>query len=445
VTSDFTIHRRTFLRGAGAAIALPWLESLPGVPGGAGPPARPTRALFVFSPNGKHMPDWTPGQTGSSFVLPHILEPLAAHQSKLLVLTGLALDTALAHGDGPGDHARGAVTFLTCVHPFKTGGANIRAGVSVDQVIAAKIGSETRFPSLELGCESGKSAGDCDSGYSCAYTNNVSWRRPQTPSTRESSPEAAFRRLFGGGDRHESREAAESRSRARGSVLDAVLADAKSLEARLGAQDRRKLDDYLAAVREVEARIQMAAAGSVALPAGAKPPEHAPDDYPAIVRAMYDLVLLAFRADLTRVATLMLGNGGSNRPYRFLDVPEGHHNLSHHGRDPEKIEKIRKINRWQVENFARFLDGMAAATDGDAPLLDRALVVYGCGISDGDRHNHDDLPILVAGGANGAVRPGRHVRYPANTPLANLHLSILDRMNVRASSFGDSTGRLNDL
>jgi hypothetical protein len=403
-------------------------------------PSRPTRALFVFSPNGKVMPDWTPAEEGAAYKLPFLLEPFEPHRARLLVLSGLALDAALAHGDGPGDHARGSASFLTCTHPFKTGGANIRAGVSVDQVIAAKIGAETRFPSLELGCETGKQAGDCDSGYSCVYSANVAWRTPTSPATKETNPEAAFRRLFSGPDDGLTPEQIDVRRRERASVLDAVIEDAKRLSGVLGADDRRKLDDYLTSVREVEVRVKNAAGSGP--PPGVDPPAAAPDDYAEHVRLMYDLVALAFRADLTRVATLMVGNAGSGRTYKFLDVPEGHHHLSHHGNDPAKIAKIRKINRFQTEQFARFLATLAKTSDGDATLLDQSIVVYGCAIADGDRHDHEELPILVAGGGNGTLATGRHVRYRKGTPLANLHLSILDRMNVRANSFGDSTGRL---
>jgi Protein of unknown function (DUF1552) len=444
VGSDLHLTRRGFLRGAGAAIALPCLESLP-APRGLRQPAaaqRPTRALFVFSPNGKTMPDWTPAEEGAGFELPFLLEPLEPHRSKLLVLSGLDLDGAIAHGDGPGDHARGSAAFLTGAHPFKTGGANIRAGVSVDQVIAAKIGGETRFRSLELGCEGGKQAGDCDSGYSCVYTTNVSWRTATAPATKETSPEAAFRRLFSGPDDGLTPEQAESRRARRASVLDFVLEDARRLAKALGADDRRKLDDYMTSVRELEIRIRNVSAPVPGLPAGAAAPACAADDYAERVRLMYDLVALAFRADLTRVATLMLANAGSNLSYRFLDVPEGHHHLSHHGKDPEKIAKVRKINRFQTEQLARFLGTLAKTQDGDASLLDRAIVLYGCAITDGDRHDHVDLPILVAGAGNGTLSSGRHVRFRKGTPLANLHLSILDRMNVRATSFGDSTGRL---
>jgi Protein of unknown function (DUF1552) len=451
VSSDHGISRRRFLRGAGAAIALPYLDSLPpsGAPPGAltaalgrsdPPAARPTRALFVFSPNGQCMPDWTPGREGADFDLPFLLEPLAPHRSKLLVLSGLALEAAKAQGDGPGDHARGSASFLTCAHPFKTGGTNIRAGVSVDQVIAAKIGGDTRFPSLELGCETGKQAGDCDSGYSCVYTTNVSWRTTTAPATKETSPQQAFRRLFAGPDDGLGPKEADARRRQRASVLDAVLEDARSLSARLGASDRVKLDDYMTAVREVEARIQKSAAA--APPPAAEPPANAQDDYPEHVRLMYDLVALAFRADLTRVATLMVGNAGSNRSYGFLGVAEGHHHLSHHGKDADKVAKIRKINRFQTEQLARFLGTLAATADGDSTLLDRSIVHYGCAIADGDRHDHVDLPIVLAGGGNGTIAGGRHLRFPKDTPLANLYLAILDRMNVRATTFGDSTGRL---
>jgi hypothetical protein len=429
------LSRRAFLRGTGCAIALPWLDAMLPAFGRSAPEAV-HRALFVFAPNGKKMDDWIPAAEGAGWEPPHSLEPLARHRERLLVLSGLALDGGRAHGDGPGDHARAAASYLTSAHPKKTGGADIRCGVSVDQVIAGAVGAATRFPSLELGLEKGKGAGSCDSGYSCAYTVHVSWRTPAVPVAKETRPRAVFERLIGPAGR-DPVAAARERRRLR-SVLDAVAEDARALERDLGAVDRAQLAEYLDAVRAVEKRIA-AAEDEAPLEPPAGLAGGAPDGYPERVALMYELVVLAFRADLTRVATLMLGNAGSNRSYPFVEVPEGHHDLSHHGKDPHKLAQIRRIDRWHSERFADFLDGLAAVREDDQDLLDRSLVLFGSGLADGNAHAHHDLPIVLAGGL---APGGEHRRYPKNTPLANLYLWMLDRLGVEAEGFGDATGRL---
>ncbi len=437
VARKLSLDRRTFLRGVGAALALPWLDAMtPAFAMGRGPEGPPARAAFVFLPNGMHLPDWTPTAEGADFALPKTLEPLANQRRYVRVLSGLALDSAKAHGDGPGDHARACSTFLTCTHPVKTGGSGVRVGVSVDQVLAAKLGVGVKFASLELGCEDGRAGGDCDSGYACAYTSYVSWRTPTTPSGKETRPRAVFARLFGDETADDPAVKADRRA-----VLDLVLEDAKRLHGALGGADRAKLDEYLTAVRDLEKRLKSVEADAgVPRSVGAPPPE--PKDFREHLRLMYDLMALAFRTDSTRIATFMPANAGSNRSYAFVGAPEGHHDLSHHGRDPEKQRKVALINRFHIEEFARFLDSLAAVKEGDRTLLDRSAVVLGSGISDGDRHNHDDLPILLCGGGDGKIGPARHVRFAPETPLANLHLTLLDRFNVRTPSFGDSTGRL---
>ena len=446
VNRGISLSRRAFLRGTGACIALPWLDAM--APAfattEAWSAAAPLRAAFVFLPNGIKMDDWTPaGKGGSSYRLPSILEPLNEVKSRVSVLSGLTLDGARAHGDGPGDHARAAASFLTSAHPVKTGGADIHAGVSVDQVMARAVGSRTRFSSLELGCERGRRAGKCDSGYSCAYSNNVSWRSPSQPVAKETDPRAVFTRLFG--DPAEIRnEAVRERERRRElSLLDSVLADMKRLENRLGPSDRSKLDEYLTAVRELEKRLRIAEKQGVKvdLPEGLREPRGGVA-YPDRVKLMYELITLAFEADLTRVASFMVGNAGSNRSYRFLSVPEGHHYLSHHGKKAHKLVKIRKINRFHAECFAGFLEKLAGTKEGNGDLLHHSMIVYGSAIGDGNRHNHHDLPILLGGGGKGTLGRGKHLVYPKNTPLANLYLSLLDRMGVDAAAFGDSRGRL---
>jgi hypothetical protein len=431
------LDRRTFLRGTGACLALPWLEAM--APALRKPRERPVRAVFVFAPNGMKMDDWKPRGEGTDFELPYLLEPLLPVRGSVTVISGLAIDGGRPHGDGAGDHARAAGSFLTCAHPVKTGGADIKAGVSADQVIAAAVGSATRFASLELGMERGSQAGLCDSGYSCAYSNNVSWRTENTPVAKETDPRAVFARLFGDPDAAlDAAGRAQQRRRER-SLLDAVRADAQSLAKELGADDRQKLDQYLTSVRELEQRLQKAepSADTVPAPAGLR------DDGGVAVQLdlMYELLALAMQADLTRVATFMLGNAGSNRSYPFLDVPEGHHDLSHHGGKAEKLAGLRKVNRFHLERFAHFAERLQATVDGDGSLLDHCLLLLGSGISDGDRHNHDDLPVVLVG-RGGGTGGGRHLRLGRETPMANLHLAVMARMGVQRASFADSSDRL---
>jgi hypothetical protein len=433
------LDRRTFLRGASAMVAVPWLDAMQPALGRL--PAPPRRAMFVFAPNGQKMDDWTPAKTGREFALPFLLEPLAPVRDRVTVFSGLAIDGGRAHGDGPGDHARAAASFLTCAHPKKTGGADIHVGPSIDQVLAAQFGNATTFASLELGMEKGNPAGICDSGYSCAYSNNVAWRDARTPVAKEHDPRVVFARLFGDPDRARDAAAAERERAATRSVLDAVLADTKSLQNRLGGADRQKLDQYLTAVRELEQRLQRIESpqdGTPAPPAGVLAARTFADK----LAAMYELLALAFATERTRIATFMLGNAGSNRGYDFLGVPDGHHDLSHHGKKPEKLAGIRKINRFHTEAFATFLQRLAAQREGDGNLLDQALVVYGSGIGDGDRHNHHDLPILLCGGGGGAHRGGAHVRFEQETPAANLHLAILRAFGIGDERFADSTQAL---
>jgi hypothetical protein len=431
--------RRAVLRGLGGSLALPLFESLL-ARGAAGPAEAPLRLVFVYAPNGKHLPDWTPKLEGTLAELPPSLQPLDAMRDRVVVLSGLALRNADAGSDGPGDHARAMAAFLTGCRPRKTSGSDVRAGVSVDQVLAAAVGRATRLPSLELGCEGGKPAGTCDNGYSCAYQTNLSWRTATTPMPKEVDPRVVFDRLFGlapGGDVGRVRREKERRS-----VLDFVAEDAHDLRGRLGGDDRHKLDEYLTAVREVEARLQR---GQPAVALGKDKlvrPAGVPENFGGHARQMSDLVSLAFQADLTRVVTFVLGNDGSNRSYREIGVPEGHHDVSHHGGDPARLDKLRRINRLHVAQLAHLLGRLQAAREGNKRLLDRCLVVYGSGISDGDRHNHDDLPVLLAGGG---VKGGRHLRFPAGTPLCNLYLSVMERAGVPARRFGDSTGRLAEL
>jgi hypothetical protein len=433
------------LKGVGAAVALPWLEAMaPLTALAASTPAAsvPTRMAFLYVPNGVNMAEWRPPAEGALGELPSILKPLEPVKDHLLVLSGLTADKARPNGDGPGDHARALAAFLTGCQPRKTDGADIRVGISVDQVAAARVGDQTRLASLEIGCEPGRQAGSCDSGYSCAYSNTISWRSATTPVPKEVNPKLVFDRLFATTPPAE-RAARDFKRR---SVLDLVREDAGSLQAQLGATDRRKLDEYFSSVRDIELRIERSAKlPEVKLPSGTKRPDGIPPGYEEHLRLMCDLLVLAFQTDVTRVCTFVLCNEGSNRPYGFLGVPEGHHDLSHHGRDPKKQAKIRQINTFHVTQFAYLLTKLKGIKEGDGTLLDHCMMAYGSGNSDGNRHNHDDLPVLLAGKGSGTIRAGRHIRYGRNTPLNNLWVSMLDRVGSSVEALGDSTGRLANL
>lgn len=445
--TDASISRRTALRGMGTLVALPWLESLARADGpvtaAIGPPKR---IAFVYVPNGMVMADWRPKATGKLSQLPDILKPLQPFTSHLNVLSELTLDKARANGDGGGDHARAMSAFLTGRQARKTHGADIRAGMSADQHVSGVVGDFTRFPSLELGIERGQQAGNCDSGYSCAYSSNLSWRGESTPNAKETDPKLVFERLFGEGDAKDLAAARAKRELYNRSILDFVSEDAKRLNGSLGGTDRRKLDEYLTAVREIEVRIEKAKRAATSKTT-AKPTMQAPSGIPKNVtdhvRLMCDLMVLAFQTDSTRVATLPFANDGSNRPYPFIQVSEGHHDLSHHQRNQDKLAKLKKINTYHIENLAYLVGKLQAVKEANGTsLLDNLMLVYGSGISDGDRHNHDDLPILLLGKGGGTIEAGRHLIYSKDTPLMNLYLSLFDRMGAPTERFGDSTGRL---
>jgi hypothetical protein len=443
------IDRRTFLRGVGTTMALPLLEGMLPVTAlaqSAGKVAKPIRMACIFVPNGLSMAEWRPATEGANYALPNLLQPLQSLRSDFSILSGLSQDNAAALGDGPGDHARSTACWLTGVHPRKTAGSDIKNGISVDQVAAQKIGSATPFASLELGCERGAMAGDCDSGYSCAYSSNVSWRSESNPVAKEVNPRLVFERLFGSGDK-----AGEAQSRARRdlfnqSILDMVMEDASRLRSRLGKKDQGKLDEYFQGVRDIEQRIvKMENLGKQMALAESKKPTGIPPDYGEHIRLMGDMMVLAFQADLTRICTFMFANDGSNRSFGFIGVPEGHHDMSHHGGEAAKLEKKRKIDQFELEQLAYILRRLKETKEGDSNLLDNSLILFGAGISDGNRHNHDDLPVLLAGKAGGTFRTGRHIVYQNHTPLNNLFLSMLDRMGVRIETLGNSTGKLNQL
>lgn len=439
------ITRRTALRGLGTAIALPMLERMfPLSAMAQSPVVRPNRMAFLFVPNGVNMAHWTPSTVGAGFELPSTLAPLAPVRDSMSVLSGLAQRGAFALGDGPGDHARSTAAWLTGVHPKKTSGADIRVGISADQLAAQKVGDKTRFASLELGCERGALVGDCDSGYSCAYSSSISWRSESTPVAKETNPRLVFERLFGGGGADEAEEARRRRDRYRLSVLDFVKDEAARLKGQLGARDQQKMEEYFESVREIERRIERAES-QTGIPAGAARPSGVPRDYGEHIRLMGDMMVLAFQADLTRICTFMFANEGSNRSYALIGVPEGHHDISHHGKNEEKLEKKRQIDRFHTEQLAYVVSRMAKIEEPGGTMLDNTMLVYGGGISDGDRHNHDDLPILLFGRGAGSLTPGKHVRYASGTPMNNLFVSLLDRMGVHGETLGDATGKLAEL
>jgi len=449
------LPRRTFLKGLGTAVALPMLDAMiPAFARAATSGAKaPARMAFVYFPNGVQMDSWIPRrtseplpQTGSEIgplpeELPRVLEPLRDYRQDFSMLRGLTVDGGRAHGDGPGDHGRAGASYLTGAHPKKTFGKDIQTGVSVDQYAAQRLGNQTRFASLELGCETGIQGGNCDNGYSCAYSNSISWRTPSTPNPPEVQPRAVFERLFGSVDMERDPERRAKLERYKKSVLDSVLHDAKRLQGDLGGDDRRKLEEYLYAIREIEGRIQRTEQqNSLATPSIDAPPPSVPEHYTEHTRLMFDLMTAALQTDSTRIITFLMAIEQSNRAYREIGIPDSHHGLTHHGGDLEKIEKCIQINRYQMEQFAYFLGKLKSTPDGDGTLFDHVMVTYGSGLS--RDHDHDDLPTLIAGGGNGLFHLGRHIKYPVETPLANLHVAMMDKMGIPAETFADSTGKL---
>ena len=440
------LHRRTFLRGMGAAIALPMLDAM--TPAFAAPlgraAQRPLRLAFTYVPNGITMNEWTPAAQGRAFEYTRVMKPLEAFRNETVVLSGLAQRNGMALGDGPGDHARAAASYLTGVHPRKTAGADIQNGISVDQIAAQRIGSQTRFASLELGCDDSRTVGNCDSGYSCAYTNSLAWRGPATPMPPETNPRLVFERLFGDIDTSLSPEARARRLRHRRSILDLVGERTSELSADLGPADRRKLDEYLTSIREIERRIERAEQDLTGLTPNIDKPTGIPVLYADYVNLMFDLQLIAFQTDMTRIITMMMGREGSMRTYPEIGVPDPHHPLTHHRGNAEWIERVTQVNVMHMELFAGFIKKLKETPDGDGSLLDHSVIVYGSGLSDGNRHTHEDLPVLMVG-RGGNFRLGSHIVYPKGTPMNNLFLTLLDRMGVHEDQVGDSTGRIEHL
>lgn len=425
--------RRTVLRGLGTLVALPFLERFASASSSSAPLRR---VVFVYAPNGVRRDRWFQAADGAIETLPSSLEPLAPHQDRVRMVAGLALDKARANGDGPGDHARAAAAFLTCAQPLKRDGA-VRAGTSVDQVAARSVGRATRFASLAIGGEEGSQNGQCDSGYACAYSSNLSWTSATTPLSKETDAQELFDRLFRDGEPGESDASRAQRRARRKSVLDFVRDDARRLEKRLGAADRAQLDAYETSVREIERRLERALERERSVPASARPADGSPRDHAQHLDLLSDVLALALSTDATRIATFAFANEGSNRGFAALGAPEGHHELSHHGDDAQKLDKIARIDRFHAERLAHLLEALARARENDASVLDATLVLFGSGIGDGNRHDHHDLPILLCGGP---VRKGERVSHARETPLANLHAGLLRWIGVETSSFGDSNG-----
>jgi len=451
---EFPLSRRRFLRGLGACVALPTFESLLALRAVARtspvtlattPAGAPLRAVFLYFPNGAIPSAWWPKTGGADFEFSRTLEPLAELKEHIQVLGGLDHQNATPGPDGAGDHARASGTFLTGVRVKKTA-TDIHAGISIDQVMARQVGHLTRLPSLELSCDAGRSSGACDSGYSCAYQFNLSWSSPTTPMTPEANPRQVFERLFGSGPPGQRAESLRRRRQEQRSILDYVLADAQDMQLRLNGKDRQKLDQYLTGVREIEGRIQRAESLGDAKDPGIEAPSGIPATYVEQIEIMFELLTLAFQTDSTRIATLLLAHDGSNRSFSEIGIPEGHHDLSHHFDNPEKVQKVSDIDLWYVRQFAKLLNKLRNTADVDGrSLLHNSMIVYGGGNADGNRHTHVNLPIILAGAGGGTLTPGRYVQH-GSKPMSNLFLGMAQRMGIQdLAKFGDSEGGLENV
>lgn len=445
--------RRAFLRGLGACIALPSMESLlPGAKAATAatgaslattPSGNPLRLGFVAFGNGAHTATWRPTGVGRNFSLAEGFAPVKDLQSKFQIISHLAADAAKNWGDGAGDHARAGASFLTGQHAWKTLGDRLHLGISVDQLAAQQVGHLTRISSMQLGVEGERLYGACDSGYPCAYQYNISWASETLPLAPEANPRTVFEKLFGEGSPADREATFRRRLASRKSVLDFVLQDVRSMNRGLGHNDRQKLDEYLSGVRSIEQQIEQAerfrlpkVPGEVVTPAGI------PGDHARHVELMYDLMAMAYQTDSTRVITYVAASEGSNRPFLDLGISEGHHFLTHHRGNEDKIAKVVKIERWYMEKFGNFMRKLDAMKEPDgSSVLDNSMILYGSALGDGDRHNHDELPIMLAGGGGGLLNPGQHVEAD-RLPVTNLYLAMLERMGVKAQKVGDSTGRL---
>ena len=449
IITNKALHRRSFLRGMGATLALPFLDAM--VPAMAATTTAKsaaqaaTRLGFVYVPNGIIPKAWLPTKTGVGFDMPVTMSPLEPFRDNILVLSNLMQNSGRSLGDGAGDHARAGASWLTGVHPKKTEGSGIHSGISADQIAAKEFSKSTQLASLEIGLEEPNLAGGCDSGYSCAYTNTTSWRTAISPNPMEVNPRVVFERLFGDGETTDP-AARLKRIQEDRSILDFIRTDVSRLEPGLGARDKSKLDEYLDSIRDIERRIQKAEqqSASMKLPVMERP-TGIPDDFESHAKLMSDLMVIAFQTDMTRVVSFMMAREGSNRSYRSIGISDGHHSVTHHMNDPEKIAKTMKIDQLHVQSLAYLLGRLKNTPDGDGSLLDHSMILFGSSISDGNAHTHHDLPLVLAGGGNGKIKSGRHVRYAPETPMNNLLLSMLDKSGVPCESLGDSTGKLEHL
>ena len=440
-----SLSRRTLLRGAGTAVALPFLDAM--TPALTAATARPVRMAFVYVPNGIDMRHWNPSYEGPLQELPRILKPMEPFKQDMTLLSNLTHNGGRALLDGAGDHGRCCGGYLAGVQPRKTM-VDIKAGISCDQIVANDIGRQTRFPSLEVGLEDARQAGDCDSGYSCAYTNNLAWRGDAQPLPPLLDPRALFERLFGNGA-NLTPEQKTLQTKQRRSILDFVTGDTKALQANLGPTDKRKLDEYLSSIRDIERQLAKAEHDNAQVNPGMDKPYGVPADFAEHFKLMTDMMTVAFQADLTRVMTFLVSREGSSRAYREIGIADGHHPLTHHQNKPEMMEKVAQINVYQITQFAAWMEKLKSIREGDGTLLDNAMIVYGAGLSDGNRHTHEDLPTIMVGrggkGLNGGIKTGRRIVYRKETPMSNLFLTMMDRMGTKVEHFGDATGRIEGL
>jgi hypothetical protein len=444
IITKMSLHRRTFLRGVGTALALPLLDAMvPALSAMAGTAGNPVRRLgFVYVPNGINPGTWNPAGDGGQLALSPTLQPLGAFQDRMVVVSRLASVPAEAQGDGAGDHARASAAWLTGVHPKRTEGPDYRAGKTVDQYAADELGKSTVLPSLQVSVDSIGGVGLCEGGYACSYQNTLSWRTPTTPLPMQNNPRVVFERLFG-----DASNPAERRllAQAQGSILDSIAEAATRLQSRLGAGDRRRMTEYLDGIRELEQRIQKIEQHSDLDVVAGDRPVGIPDAYDEHVKLMFDLQLIAWQADLTRVSTFLMSRETSQRTYPQIGVPDAHHGLSHHGEDPEKLQKLAAIDKYHVELFGYYVKKLAETNDGAGSLLDHSLIMYGSCISNGNNHSHRNLPALLVGSAVGRVKGNRHIVCAADTPLTNLQVALLDKIGVRVDQFGDSNGTVAEL
>ena len=436
VITKLALPRRTFIRGIGATVALPFLDAM--VPAMRAQAKAAPRFTAIYCGNGANMGEWTPATDGVGFQMSSSLKPIEAYRDRLMVVTGLDNFQATDQGDVGGQHPRAAPAFMSCAHPKQTEGADVVAGITIDQLIAEKICRDTKLPSLEVSVDRNDVVGACDHGYACAYMNSMSWRTPTTPLPSETNPRFVFERMFGVGSTAEERLARVQEDR---SILDGLTQEISNLRRRLGASDRTKLGQYFDAVRDVEQRIVRAESTNSNFEVPDQP-VGVPETFKEYIELMFDLQVLAFQADITRVSSLMMARENVNRSYPEIGLPEAHHSISHHGFNPEKMKNYAKLNAYHVETLGYFLKKLDSIKDGDGSLLDHTAVLFGSGMSEGNTHNNYNVPVIVVGGKSQQIKGDRHLRYPKGTPLANLMLGLSDRYGVKVDKFGDSTAAI---